>query len=94
MPLGEICRGEEIAGSDAQLVVYCFNHAAEIWWRGIENKLTRPQNLKVYRVPTNASQALAALAQRSMQLQATIQENTLTLGDGVNSIDVELLKWK
>jgi uncharacterized protein YaeQ len=45
-------------------------------------------------VPTNASQALAALAQRSMQLQATIQENTLTLGDGVNSIDVELLRWK
>ena len=32
--------------------------------------------------------------QRSMQLQATIQENTLTLGDGVNSIDVELLRWK
>ena len=71
-----------------------FNHAAEIWWRGIENKLTRPQNLQVYRVPTEASQALAALAQRSMQLQATIQENTLTLGDGVNSIDVELLRWK
>jgi uncharacterized protein YaeQ len=32
--------------------------------------------------------------QRSMQLQATIQENTLTLGDGTNSIDVELLRWK
>jgi uncharacterized protein YaeQ len=29
-----------------------------------------------------------------MQLQATIQENTLTLGDGTNSIDVELLRWK
>jgi uncharacterized protein YaeQ len=37
---------------------------------------------------------LAALAQRSMQLQATIQENTLTLGDGTHSIDVELLRWK
>ncbi|MDQ0588304.1 uncharacterized protein YaeQ [Variovorax paradoxus] len=55
---------------------------------------TRPQNLQVYRVPTEASQALAALAQRSMQLQATIQENTLTLGDGTHSIDVELLRWK
>jgi uncharacterized protein YaeQ len=29
-----------------------------------------------------------------MQLQATIQENTLTLGDGTRSIDVELLRWK
>jgi uncharacterized protein YaeQ len=81
-------------GKSDEVIVYCFNHAAEIWWRGIENKLTRPQNLQVYRVPTEASQALAALAQRSMQLQATIQENTLTLGDGANSIDVELLRWK
>ena len=81
-------------GKSDEVIVYCFNHAAEIWWRGIENKLTRPQNLQVYRVPTEASQALAALAQRSMQLQATIQENTLTLGDGANSIDVELLRWR
>ena len=81
-------------GKSDEVIVYCFNHAAEIWWRGIENKLTRPQNLQVYRVPTEASQALAALAQRSMQLQATVQENTLTLGDGANSIDVELLRWK
>jgi len=81
-------------GKSDEVIVYCFNHAAEIWWRGIENKLARPQNLSVYRVPTEASQALAALAQRSMQLQATIQENTLTLGDGANSIDVELLRWK
>ena len=81
-------------GKSDEVIVYCFNHAAEIWWRGIENKLTRPQNLQVYRVPTEASQALAALAQRSMQLQATVQENTLTLGDGTHSIDVELLRWK
>jgi uncharacterized protein YaeQ len=81
-------------GKADEVIVYCFNHAAEIWWRGIEGKLSRPQNLQVYRVPTEASQALALLAQRSMQLQATIQESTLTLGDGSRSIDVELQRWK
>jgi len=81
-------------GKANEVIVYCFSHAAEIWWRGIEGKLARPRNLRVYRVPTVASQALAALAQRTMQLQATIQENTLTLGDGANSVDVELLSWK
>lgn len=81
-------------GKADEVIVYCFNHAAEIWWRGIEGKLSRPQNLQVYRVPSDASQALAALAQRSMQLQATIQENTLTLGDGSRSIDVELQRWR
>jgi uncharacterized protein YaeQ len=48
----------------------------------------------VYRVPTPASQALAALAQRSMQLQATIQEGALMLGDGARHVDIELLRWK
>ena len=48
----------------------------------------------LFRVPTVASQALAALAQRSMQLQATIQEGTLMLGDGATTVDIEPARWK
>jgi uncharacterized protein YaeQ len=81
-------------GKADEVVVYCFNHAAEIWWRGIETKLTRPRNLSVWRVPTEASQALAKLAQRSMQLQATIQEELLMLGDGSSTVDIECVRWK
>jgi uncharacterized protein YaeQ len=81
-------------GKADQVVVYCFHHAAEVWWRGIENKLTRPQNLSVFRVPTQASQALATLAQRSMQLQATVQEGVLLLGDGSRSVEIECERWK
>jgi uncharacterized protein YaeQ len=87
-PLAKAC------GKADEVLLYCFNHAAEIWWRGIETKLTRLSNLQVLRVPTSAAQALAALAQRSMQLQATIQEGVLMLGDGTRSIDVEPLRWK
>jgi uncharacterized protein YaeQ len=79
--------------SDA-VVLYCFNHAAEVWWKTMENKLSRPQNLSVYRIPTAASQALIPLAQRSMQLQATVQEGTLTLGDANHSVDIEPIRWK
>ena len=81
-------------GKADEVVLYCFNHAAEIWWKGMENKLSRPQNLSVLRVPTLASQALIPLAQRSMQLQATIQEGTLTLGDNAHSVDIEPIRWK
>jgi uncharacterized protein YaeQ len=87
-PLAKAC------GKAAHVSVYCFHQAAEVWWRGIENKLFRLQNLSVYRVPALSSQALAGLAQRSMQLQATIQEGTLTLGDAGNSVDVEPVRWK
>ena len=81
-------------GKADRVMVYCFNHAAEIWWRGIENKLTRPQNLSVLRIPTQASQALARLAQRSMQLQATLQEGVLMLGDGTHTVDIEPVRLK
>jgi uncharacterized protein YaeQ len=87
-PLAKACNKAE------KVNVYCFHHAAEVWWRGMENKLSRLQNLSVFRMPTQASLAMAGLAQRSMQLQATIQEGTLMLSDGSDSIDVEPLRWK
>ena len=81
-------------GKSDQVLLYCFNHAAEVWWRSMESKLSRPQNLRVYRVPTLASQALIPLAQRSMQLQATVQEGILTLGDASTTVDIEPVRWK
>lgn len=81
-------------GKADQVVVYCYSPSAEIWWRGIETKLTRPQNLSVFRMPAATSQALAALAQRSMQLQATIQEGALMLGDGERTVDIEPLRLR
>ena len=43
--------------------VYAFAHSTPIWWDGIATKLTRARNLTVWQVPTEQSQALAALAQ-------------------------------
>lgn len=77
-----------------QAAVYAFHHAAEVWWRGIETKLTRLDNLSVFRIPAEASQALANLAQRSMQLQATLQEGVLMLGDSKQHVDIEPVVWK
>jgi uncharacterized protein YaeQ len=77
-----------------QVAVYAFHHAAEVWWKGVETKLTRLANLQVWRVPAEQSQALASLAQRSMQLQATLQEGSLMLGDTTRHVDIEPLRWK
>ena len=87
-PLAKACNK-----SDA-VVVYAFAHAAEVWWRGIESKLTRLDRLQVWRVPTEPAQALAAMATRSMQLQATLHEGVLTLSSARGSVGVEPLRWK
>ena len=81
-------------GKADQVVLYSFSSSADVWWRTMEAKLARPQNLQVWRVPTDASQALAALAERSMQLQATVQENNLTLSSEKGSVDIECIRWK
>ena len=81
-------------GKADAVVLYCFHHAAEVWWKGIQSKLSRPQNLSVWRIPTTASQSLIALAQRSMQLQATVQEGVLSLGDGSKVVDIEPVQWR
>ena len=79
--------------SDA-VVLYCFHHAAEIWWRGIETRLSRTRNLAVFRVPVAASQQLATLAKRSMQLQATVQDGVLTLSDESQFVSVDPQRWR
>mgnify|MGYP000293557740 CR=1 FL=1 len=76
------------------VLLYPFAHSADIWWKGIQNKLTRLDKLQVWRIPSATSQALAQLAQRSMQLQATIQEGVLTLSDAQHHVDIEPLRWK
>ena len=77
-----------------QVLVYCFHHAAEVWWKTMENKVSRMDKLQVWRVPTEASQALAKLAQRSMQLQATVQEGALMMSDSKDTVEIECLRWK
>ena len=77
-----------------QVALYAFHHAAEVWWRGIETKLTRLTNLQVWRIPAAASQELALLAQRSMQLQATLQDGALTLSSTLGSVHLEPERWK
>ena len=77
-----------------EVLLYCFNHAAEVWWKGIETKLTRLDKLQVWRIPHESTVALGRLAERSMQLQATIQEGVLSLSNSEHHIDIEPVRWK
>lgn len=83
------------ACSQADLVlVYCYAYSSEIWFKAIEGKLSRMDRLQVWRLPTEATQALAALAERSMQLQATVMDSVLTLSSERGSVSLEPVRWK
>lgn len=64
--------------------------AAELWWQGVRQTLERQERLSVTEVAAEASRALAALADRSMRLQVTLQEGDALVTDGTSSVQVEL----
>jgi uncharacterized protein YaeQ len=74
--------------------VYAYAASADVWWRGIARKLERLERLQVWRLPAEATQALAGLAERSMQLQATVMDGVLTLGSTRGSVSLEPERWK
>jgi len=72
--------------------VYSFSASTSIWWKGIEPKLTRARNLTIWQIPPEQSTALAALAQRTMTLQVTVQDGAIWIGDGARSLEVAPMK--
>jgi uncharacterized protein YaeQ len=76
-------------GRAAQVVVYSYSASSHIWWNQVANKLGRAKNLSVLNIPAEASLALAGLAQRSMQLQCTIQDGQVWMTGGDQSVQID-----
>jgi uncharacterized protein YaeQ len=95
----EVGQPEEKALSKAcskadAVVLYAYGPAAEVWWRGAQDKLARLDKHGVWRIAADQARALAPLAERSMQLQATVQEGQLTLSGSAASVTLEPVRWK
>ena len=74
--------------------IWAYSSAVPIWWSGIEGKVVRLSNLEVWQVAADQSQALAALAERSMQLQVTVQDGHIWVGNGRDSVAIEPRRLK
>lgn len=78
-------------GRAEQVVLYTYGgHGASIWWNQISSKLARLRNLTVINVAPATTQALAGMAQRSMQLQCTVEDGDVWLGGSDGTVQVEM----
>ena len=77
------------SGRAGQVIVISYGRAADIWWNQVSDKLQRLNNLTVLKIPTETTQALAALANRNMQLQCTIQEGHIMMTSDAGMIEIE-----
>jgi uncharacterized protein YaeQ len=82
-------------GRAREVAVYAYGgRGADLWWTQNREALERSDNLTVWSVPQEASRALAGLARRSMQLQCTLQEGHIWIGDGASAVEIVLETWK
>ena len=88
-------RMRRACGRADQVFVYAYGgHSTTLWWNQVRADVERCRNLTVLQLPQPASQALAKLAQRNMQLNCTVQDGQIWLADAQNSVLVEPLTLK
>jgi uncharacterized protein YaeQ len=88
-------RIRKACGRAGEVRVYCFSgRSADIWWKKNAAALERCGNLRVFDIPTETSQQLAALASRNMRLQCLVQDGHVQLMDDDTTVSVELVALK
>lgn len=80
-------------GRAREVVIVSYgNKGADVWWQQNKAKLAKLANVSVIGLTQEASQGLAALAQRTMRLQCTIQDGQVWLTDGQATVHIEPIK--
>ena len=88
-------RLRKACGRSQQVLVYCYSgNSAGIWWQQNSAALVNIKNLAVLNIPAEKSKALAQLAQRNMQLQATLQDGEMWIADSESNVEVTPGVWQ
>jgi len=82
------------SGRSAKVMVYSYSAASHVWWKQLASKVDRAKNVSVVNIDAETSAALEKMAQRTMQLQCTIQDGQIWLTDGATTVEVPREVWK
>lgn len=76
-------------GRSDRVIVYSYGRGADLWWKQSGEKLARSGNLSVVGLPQAATQGIAKLAGRNMELNCTIQDGQIWLANQDETVQVE-----
>jgi len=76
-------------GRADHVVVMTYGRAADIWWNENRAKLVSQNNLTVLKLYSKTTLALAALVNRNMKLQCTVQEGHVMMTSDAGMIEIE-----
>lgn len=99
LPMHEIELGQpeerrlvRACGRSKKVTVYTFGGNVPTWWAGVSARLAKVRNLTVWQIPTEQAQALGTLAEKTMEVQITLQDGVLFVGVGEKSVEITLLR--
>jgi len=78
---------------DVDVIAYG-GRAVDLWWHSAREKLEGQKRLEIRELPPEASQALAAMAARTMRLQVTIHDGHISITDHHSAFGTELRRLK
>lgn len=77
-----------------QVVVLTFGRVANVWWAQNRHLLERLPKLRVLHLQAEHVEALAALVERTLRLQCTVQDGHIWLGHAQETVELAVQEWK
>jgi len=88
-------RLKKACNQSRHVVLYVYSErAAKVWWPSVQSKANGFGNLTVRFIDDELLAQLTAFANRSMTLQATLQDGTIWLSDAQNNLEIKFSEWK
>ena len=88
-------RLRKAVNQSASVTLFTYNdRAAQVWWQQHQEKLRQYANLTIWNVNDMQLAQLSALADRTMTLQATLQEGIIWLSDAQTNLEIQLTPWQ
>ena len=84
-------RLRQACGKAKQVALFTYNDKqAAPWWQLMEKHFARHKNLSVYHIHSEDGEALSSLANKSMELQVSIQDGEVFITSGEQSIQLRV----
>jgi uncharacterized protein YaeQ len=81
-------------GRARKVLVYSYGNTGLVWWGQMGNRVERANNLGVFHLSAAVGSGLAALANRNMQLQCTIQDGLMWIASSTDTVQVDMSTQK
>lgn len=81
-------------GRSELVKIYTYGTKPGLWLDSIESRIAKAKNVQIYSVSSGSSKALAELAERSMELQITIDHDEIWVRSENKAVPVDLTVLK